>query len=98
MQFEIYDMHKYLRTQRQRYRRRHGHRPAVETDWRSRYTPSAHMLLRLAQGAWPPLTSLESRVQSFKETLQQEQLRPETIRQYLDQARLFLGYLEGDTL
>jgi hypothetical protein len=56
------------------------------------------MLLRLAQGAWPPLTSLESRVQSFKETLQQEQLRPETIRQYLDQARLFLGYLEGDTL
>jgi site-specific recombinase XerD len=52
------------------------------------------MLLRLAQGAWPPLTSLESRVQTFKETLQQEQLRPDTIRQYLEQARLFLAYLE----
>jgi len=52
------------------------------------------MLLRLAQGAWPPLTALESRVQAFKETLQQEQLRPDTIRQYLEQARLFLSYLD----
>lgn len=52
------------------------------------------MLLRLAQGTWPPLTSLESRVQAFKATLQAEQLRPDTIRQYLEQARLFLAYLE----
>jgi integrase/recombinase XerD len=52
------------------------------------------MLLRLAQGSWPPLTSLESRVQAFKKTLQQEQLRPDTIRQYLEQARLFLAYLD----
>jgi site-specific recombinase XerD len=52
------------------------------------------MLLRLAQGTWPPLTSLESRVQAFKETLQQEQLRPDTVRQYLEQARLFLAYLD----
>jgi hypothetical protein len=51
------------------------------------------MLLRLAQGAWPPLTSLESRIRAFKDTLQQEQLRPDTIRQYLEQARLFLEYL-----
>ncbi|MGO9010574.1 MAG: site-specific integrase [Bryobacteraceae bacterium] len=88
------DVEEYLRTQRQRYRRRHGHRPADEAEWRSRYTSSAHMLLRLAQGAWPPQTSLEARVQTFKETLQVGQLRPETIRQYLDQARLFLAYLE----
>ena len=52
------------------------------------------MLLRLAQGTWPPLSSLEARVQSFKETLQLEQLRPDSIRQYLEQARLFLAYLE----
>jgi site-specific recombinase XerD len=52
------------------------------------------MLLRLAQGAWPPLTSLEARVQAFKETLQQERLRPDTIRQYIEQARLFLAYLD----
>ena len=88
------DVEEYLRTQRQRYRRRHGHRPADEAEWRSRYTSSAHMLLRLAQGTWPPLTSLEARVQTFKETLEQEQLRPETIRQYVEQARLFLEYLE----
>jgi hypothetical protein len=42
--------------------------------------------------------ALESRVQTFKETLEQEQLRPETIRQYLDQARLFLAYLERQQL
>jgi site-specific recombinase XerD len=52
------------------------------------------MLLRLAQGSWPPLTSLESRVQAFKETLQHEQLRPETVRQYLEQARLFIAYVD----
>jgi len=52
------------------------------------------MLLRLAQGAWPPLTSLEARIQAFKETLQQDQLRPDSIRQYLEQARLFLSYLD----
>jgi integrase/recombinase XerD len=92
------DVEEYLRTQRQRYRRRHGHRPADEAEWRSRYTSSAHMLLRLAQGVWPPQTSLETRVQVFKETLEQEQLRPETIRQYLDQARLFLAYLERQQL
>jgi site-specific recombinase XerD len=56
------------------------------------------MLLRLAQGTWPPLTLLESRVQAFKETLQQEQLRPDTVRQYLEQARLFLAYLERQHL
>jgi site-specific recombinase XerD len=52
------------------------------------------MLLRLAQGTWPPLTALESRVHAFKQTLDQERLRPDTIRQYLEQARLFLAYLD----
>jgi site-specific recombinase XerD len=56
------------------------------------------MLLRLAQGTWPPLTSLESRVQALKETLQREQFRPDSIRQYLEQARLFLAYLERQHL
>jgi site-specific recombinase XerD len=52
------------------------------------------MLLRLAQGVWPPLTPLDSCVQAFKKTLQQEQLRPESVRRYVDQARLFLAYLK----
>ncbi|HEY6343476.1 MAG TPA: hypothetical protein VIY49_18420, partial [Bryobacteraceae bacterium] len=65
------DVEAYLRAQRQGYRRRHGRFPSDYTEWRSRFTSSLHMLLRLAQGTWPPLTSLESRVQAFKETLQQ---------------------------
>ena len=88
------DVKAYLRVRWHQYRRRCGHQAVDEAEWRSRHTASAHMLLRLAQGTWPPLTSLESRVQSFKETLQQEQLRPDTIRQYLEQARLFLAYLD----
>lgn len=90
------DVEEYLRSQRRRYRRRNGHQPVDEADWRSRHTVSAHMLLRLAQGTWPPLTLLESRVQAFKETLQREQLRPDTVRQYLEQARLFLAYLDRE--
>jgi hypothetical protein len=84
----------YLRVQRQRYRRQHGHAPADDTDWRSRYTASIHMLLRLAQGAWPPRTPTEFCIQVFKEKLQREQLRPGTVRQYLEQARIFLAYLD----
>ena len=92
------DVDDYLRTQRRRYRQRNGHPPADEAEWRSRHTAGVHILLRLAQGTWPPLTSSESRVQAFKETLEQEQLRPDTIRQYLEQARLFLAYLERQHL
>jgi hypothetical protein len=88
------DVEEYLSIQRRRYRWRNGHQPADEAEWRSRYTAGVHTLLRLAQGSWPPPTSLESRVQAFKATLQQEQLRPDTIKQYLEQARLFLAYLD----
>ena len=92
------DVDEYLRIQRRRYRRRNGHRPADEAEWRSRHTAAVHLLLRLAQGTWPPLTSLESRVRAFKDSLRQEQLRPDTIRQYVEQARLFLAYLERQHL
>ena len=88
------DVAAYLRVRRGEYQRRKGHLPEDDTDWRSRYTASIHMLLRLAQGVWPPPTALESRVQSFKQTLQKERLSPGTVRQYLEQARLFLTYLE----
>jgi len=84
----------YLRHRRQQYRRRNGRFPADETDWRSHYTSPIYTLLRLAQGAWPPPTVLESRVESFKHNLKQEHFRPGTVRQYLEQARLFLAYLE----
>jgi phosphoribosylformylglycinamidine (FGAM) synthase-like enzyme len=37
---------------------------------------------------------MEACVQSFKERLQEEQLRPGTVGQYLEQGRLFLDYLD----
>ena len=92
------DVAAYLRLRRREYQRRRGHMPEDDTDWRSRYTASIHMLLRLAQGVWPPPTALESCVASFKEMLQKEHLRPGTVRQYVEQARLFLAYLERQGL
>jgi site-specific recombinase XerD len=92
------DVAAYLRLRRRQYQRRKGYLSGDDTDWRSRYTASIHMLLRLAQGVWPPPTALESRVASFKETLQKEHLRPGTVRQYVEQARLFLAHLERQRL
>jgi len=89
------DVEAYLHFRRRQYRQRQGHPPVDETDWRSRFTSSIHMLLRLAQGAWPPPTALESCLRAFKERLQREQLRPGTVRRYLEHARLFLAYLDG---
>jgi hypothetical protein len=84
----------YLRHRRREYRRHLGHFPIDETDWRSRYTSTINMLLRLAQGTWPPPTALESRVELFKKGLEQERFHPSTVRQYIEHARLFLVYLE----
>jgi hypothetical protein len=95
---EIQQSGPYLRLRRREYQRRKGHLPEDDTDWRSRYTASIHLLLQLAQGVWPPPTALESRVASFKEMLQKEHLRPGTVRQYVEQARLFLAYLERQEL
>jgi len=92
------DVAAYLRLRRLQYQRRKGHLPEDDTDWRSRYTASIHMLLRLAQGVWPPPTALESRVASFRQTLQKERLRPGSVRQYVEQARLFLTHLERQEL
>ena len=87
------DVTAYLCLRRREYQRRNGHLPDDDTDWRSRYTSSIYLLLRLVQGVWPLPTALESRVQSFKRALQKERLRPGTVRQYLEQARLFLAFL-----
>jgi integrase/recombinase XerD len=87
------DVTLYLHRQRQQYRRRNGHLPEDDTDWRSQYTPSIHALLRLAQGGWPPPCVLKSRLTSFKEALRADDLRPKTVRRYFAQARLFLTHL-----
>lgn len=42
----------FLASERRRYRRRHGRDPAG--GWKTHYTPSIHLIFRLAQGCWPP--------------------------------------------
>jgi integrase/recombinase XerD len=44
----------YLQRARRKYRRRHGHTPDCK-GWRSLHSNGIHMLLRLAQGQWPPV-------------------------------------------
>src|SRR3954471_224387 len=44
----------YLQRARRKYRRRHGHTPGCK-GWRSLHSNGIHMLLRLAQGQWPPV-------------------------------------------
>ena len=44
----------YLQRARGKYRRRHGHSPECK-GWRSLHSNGIHMLLRLAQGQWPPV-------------------------------------------
>jgi site-specific recombinase XerD len=52
------------------------------------------MLLRLAQGMWPPESSRESYIQALKESLQRERLGVGTAEQYLQHARQFLAHLD----
>ena len=52
------------------------------------------MLLRFAQGTWPPESSVETCVQALKESLQREQLGVGTVEQYLQHARQFLAHLD----
>jgi hypothetical protein len=49
------DIAGFLQGERQRYHRRHHHRPASLAGWRNSQTGGVHMLLRLALGQWPPL-------------------------------------------
>jgi integrase/recombinase XerD len=58
---EVVDAHPthvehYLRHAQRRYRRRHGHSPTYKS-WRCLQTEGIHMLLRLVQGQWPPVSA-----------------------------------------
>jgi integrase/recombinase XerD len=48
------DVERYLQQERRKYSHRHGHPPDYK-GWWGVYTSSIHMLLRLAQGQWPPV-------------------------------------------
>jgi site-specific recombinase XerD len=47
------EVERYLRIAEKQYRRRHGHGPGYRS-WRYARTCGIHMLLRVAQGKWPP--------------------------------------------
>ena len=61
---------------------------------RSGYTAPIHMLLRLAQGTWPPESSLEMCIRALKESFQRERLGAGTVEQYVQHARQFLAHLD----
>ncbi|MBI1956565.1 MAG: tyrosine-type recombinase/integrase [Acidobacteria bacterium] len=51
------------------------------------------LLLRLAQGQWPPPNEIETRLEWFRKRLEEEGLRPRTIQCYLQVGRRFLSFL-----
>ena len=95
------DVAGYVKGARQRYHRRHHHRPASVTSWRHTHTGGVHMLLRLAQGQWPPLAPSSAR-DRFHATLTDEYdtwmqdrrgLAAETRADRCAEARRFLAWL-----
>ena len=42
------------------HRKRHGHKPSDLSGWRWGYTGGIHMIMRLAQGKWPPAAEPEN--------------------------------------
>jgi integrase/recombinase XerD len=51
------------------YRKRHGRGPSDLNSWRWGYTSGVHMVMRLAQGQWPPVTVPASPREAFHQSL-----------------------------
>ena len=51
---ELTDVSRYLRNERQRYRRNHGHLPKSGYSLGSAQASSLHTLMRVIRGQWPP--------------------------------------------
>jgi integrase/recombinase XerD len=51
------------------HRKRHGHEPSDLNSWRWGYTSGVHMVMRLAQGRWPPETEPTSPQEVFRRDL-----------------------------
>ncbi len=87
-------VHSYLRSCRARYRgRRAGDRPEAE-PWLRHYLSPIHLLLRMAQGQWPPRSEVERRVASYRRSLRRRHLSQRTISLYGIMARRFLRFLD----
>ena len=62
------NVEQYLQEARRRYRRRHGHSPAYK-GWWCVQTSSIRMLLRLAQGQWPPRSMAATPAQRLEQDI-----------------------------
>jgi len=83
----------YLDARLRRYVRQHGRKPRNPDGWQWHVKSPIHALLRLAQGQWPPLSMIESRLDDFRAALDQEGHTARTTRHYVQVARRFLRYL-----
>ena len=62
------NVEQYLQEARRRYRRRHSHPPDYK-GWRWVQTSSIHMLLRWAQGQWPPISVAATPAQRWQQDI-----------------------------
>ena len=83
----------YLRLELNRYRHKHRRHPHGMSGWRWHFLSPIHKLLALAQGAWPPPSAAEARVQWFEGELKAAEHSQSTIRTYVRISRGFLNYL-----
>jgi integrase/recombinase XerD len=51
------------------HQKRHGHEPSDLNGWRWGYTGGIHMVMRLAQGRWPPVTTPTNPQEAFRRGL-----------------------------
>jgi integrase/recombinase XerD len=95
------DIERYLHQARQRYCRLNGHSPNYE-GWRCSHTSGIHMLLRLAQGRWPPVLRAITPAEMQQQELCEEYSRwmsgvygtsQETLSQRYAEAHRFLRWL-----
>jgi len=92
---------RYLTLARQRYRQRHGHLPDYE-GWRCSHTNGIHMLLRMAQGQWPPPPPAITRAEVYRRKLcedfgvwltEMRGLAAETVAERQEEACRFFDWL-----
>jgi integrase/recombinase XerD len=96
------DVSRFLRRELRRYRQRYGHPPRSSYNWRSQQVTCIHMLLRVVQGRWPPVSGSLTPLEAFQQQVCQEYgewlstvrgLAVLTIQDRCEEAKRFLTWL-----
>ena len=94
----------YLRCERRRFHRRHGHGPLSIDHWRGSHTAGVHQLMRMVRGRWPPEPAPSNAFEAFAQRLcdefaqwldQDRGLAAETIDDLVAEARRFMCWYHG---